>query len=353
MDQRCEELKGWLEQVLPEFAGFNAADWQLQPVSGDASFRRYFRALSGGKTWIAVDAPTDKEDSRPFIQVAQSLEAHGVPVPHIFTYDLELGFMLLGDFGDDLYLQHLNSETVDPLYKSALDTLLLIQGCPSDPARPLPLYDLPLLQREMALFRDWFLVELLGMSLSSDANQLLDLLFDHLIDSALEQPLVFVHRDYHSRNLMCRNQELPGVIDFQDAVEGPVTYDLVSLLRDCYVAWPDEQVYTWVENYRLALIERGQRMPDGHHFRRWFDLMGAQRHLKAIGIFARLNIRDGKPGYLGDIPRTLNYLISVTAKTEELKPVAGWLVAEVLPVMRQHPCFAEDVLDHWVVSCEQ
>ncbi len=347
MDQRLSQLQSWLEQELPRFEQFDAANWQLEAVSGDASFRRYFRAHSQGASWIAVDAPPEKEDSKPFITVAESLAAHGVDVPEVFSADLTQGFMLLGDFGDELYLPHLSADSVGTLYGAALDTLLSMQACPEQSLRPLPEYDLPLLEREVGLFKEWFLEKLLGFSLDETETRMVKFLFGYVIDAALEQPKVFVHRDYHSRNLMYREGQSPGVIDFQDAVRGPVTYDLVSLLRDCYISWPDDQVYGWVEGYRQALIARGQMMPDQQHFQRWFDLMGAQRHLKAIGIFARLNIRDEKPGYLADIPRTLNYLITVAAKTEELKPVAGWLVAKVIPAMRETPYFDSSVLDNW------
>lgn len=350
MDQRYTQLQNWLEQVLPQFEGFDCANWQLLAVSGDASFRRYFRAHSGESTWIAVDAPPAKEDSRPFVTIATELEVAGVSVPHVYQSDFTQGFMLLEDFGDDQYLAQLNDETVHSLYTDALNVLAVMQGCQPSNGRLFPLYDQPLLQREVELFREWFLQGLLELSLDADEQQMVDFLFNYLIDASLEQPTVFVHRDYHSRNLMFRDQQSPGVIDFQDAVEGPITYDLVSLLRDCYISWPDELVYAWVENFRLGLIERGRVMPDSVYFKRWFDLMGAQRHLKAIGIFSRLNIRDGKPGYLADIPRTLGYLIAVAAKTEELQHIAGWLVEKVVPVMRQSRYFDDNVLDDWVVE---
>ncbi|MDO6512990.1 aminoglycoside phosphotransferase family protein [Neptuniibacter sp. 2_MG-2023] len=347
MDQRYTQLKQWLERELLAFNLFDISDWQLLPVSGDASFRRYFRAKSNGASWIAVDAPPEKEDSQPFVAIAAELEKIAVSVPHVHKYDLQQGFMLLEDFGDDLYLSKLNKSSVEPLYADALESLLIIQSC--KPA-VLPLYDRALLDREVELFREWFLQKLLEIKLDADEQQMLRFLFNYVIDSALEQPLVFVHRDFHSRNLMYREGKAPGVIDFQDAVEGPVTYDLASILRDCYISWPDDQVYRWVEQYRLSLIENGQIMPDPTHFVRWFDLMGAQRHLKAIGIFARLNIRDGKSGYLADIPRTMNYLIAVAAKTEELKPIAGWLVQKVVPRMQQSQYFDADVLNDWVVE---
>lgn len=349
MDLRYTDLEKWLLETLPNFTGFNSEDWRLEAVSGDASFRRYFRAISGEFSWIAVDAPPEKEDSQPFIDVALALANADVSVPEVCSYDLSQGFMLLGDLGDELYLPHLTGDKVDELYAQALTTLIQMQQCQALPGKHLPSYDETLLRREVELFRDWFAEQLLDIELDDEGQRLISFLFDYLIDAALEQPKVFVHRDYHSRNIMYRKGEAPGIIDFQDAVHGPITYDLVSLLRDCYINWPDEQVYAWVEQFRQDLIQNGQHMPDAKHFARWFDLMGAQRHLKAIGIFARLHIRDGKPAYLADIPRTLNYLIAVTAKFEELKPVAGWLVAVVVPAMRQHEVFSDNVLDHWVM----
>ena len=348
MDQRFVELKNWLEGELPSFDGFKCDEWQLLPVSGDASFRRYFRALSGGCSWIAVDAPPEKENSRPFVAVAKTLEQQGVHVPHVYLADYELGFMLLSDLGDNLYLPQLNADSVDLLYAAALDELLKIQACDAVSGMALPSYDEALLSREMELFRDWFLSQLLGLSLSEVENKLLDRFFSSLVKSALEQNQVFVHRDYHSRNLMYQHEGSPGVIDFQDAVRGPVTYDLVSLLRDCYIAWPDEQVYGWVEGYRKQLLNHGLNVPDEDVFQSWFDLMGTQRHLKAIGIFARLNIRDGKPSYLQDIPRTFSYMQKVASKTPELSDVAKWLDSEVVPHMYRSGVWSDTELDQWV-----
>lgn len=348
MDQRQDQLKIWLHEQLPGCTGFESSEWQLVPVSGDASFRRYFRVISGAKSWIAVDAPPDKEDSRPFIAVAETLADQGVTVPDVHKYDLQLGFMLLGDLGDDLYLGQLNEQNADKLYTDALNELFLIQQCQDLKQGSLPLYDHALLSREVELFREWFLGKLLGVELTEADHFEIDRLFHYVIDCALEQPAVFVHRDFHSRNIMYREGATPGIIDFQDAVSGPVTYDLVSLFRDCYIAWPDEQVYHWVEQYRQRLISNGRMMPDSSHFQRWFDLMGAQRHLKAIGIFSRLLIRDGKAGYLDDIPRTFSYLLAVTKKDYGLEPTANWLMQKVLPALYQSSRFSDDLLDQWL-----
>lgn len=350
MDPRLDQLQAWLVSVLPEFAGLDRGQWEVVPVSGDASFRRYFRVQTADESWIAVDAPPEKEDSRPFVNVAESLAAFDVSVPDVHKYDYEQGFMLLGDLGDELYLNHLSDQTVDELYAQALDALHQIQRCPDLKNGFLPSYDLTLLQREVELFREWFLQKLLGMSLTEEDHFEADRLFHLVIDCALEQPTVFVHRDYHSRNIMLRPGEAPGIIDFQDAVKGPVTYDLVSLLRDCYIAWPDEKVYSWVENFRLALITQGRMMPDTKHFQRWFDLMGSQRHLKAIGIFSRLLIRDNKSGYLQDIPRTFGYLQKVVGKTHELQPVAAWFNHRVIPAMYACEHLSNERLDQWVLK---
>lgn len=267
-----------------------------------------------------MDAPPDKEESRPYIDVALRLAAHGVQVPRIYRYDLSLGFMLLSDLGTRDYLAALDETTVEELYADALDSLLRIQMTDHT---GLPPYDEPLLRRELSLFEDWLLRQHLGLELTPAQTLVLHDAFDALIRAALEQPRVFVHRDYHSRNLMVTPFNQPGVLDFQDAVVGAVTYDLVSLLRDCYIAWPRERVEAWALGYRDAATKAGVIGEIGDtEFLRWFDLMGIQRHLKAIGIFARLNHRDGKPGYLADIPRTLSYVLEVGAdypETERLK----------------------------------
>lgn len=315
MDSRTQALESWLHQCFPN------TTFSMEPASNDASFRRYFRVFLGEQTWVAMDAPPDKEDCIPFIQIARMLTDHGVHAPEILHQDLGQGFLLLSDLGSTWYLDVLNDQTVDALYGDALDTLLHMQTIEvSD--QSLPPYDEALLTREMDLFRDWFLADFL--EIQPDAS--LDSVWDALIQSALDQPKVFVHRDYHSRNLMHLADRNPGVIDFQDAVHGPVTYDLASLLRDCYIAWPDAKVYGWVENVRQSCIEAGHVSDcSAETFRRWFDLMGVQRHLKAIGIFARLYLRDGKPGYLKDMPRTLNYILNLQGRYQELEPLLDFI----------------------------
>ncbi|MES9971930.1 MAG: phosphotransferase [Candidatus Thiodiazotropha sp.] len=301
MPQRIQQLKTWLVS-LPELS-----DFSFETASNDASFRRYFRVCEAGKSYIAMDAPPEREDSKPFVQVAEAFESIGLNVPHIYARDLTQGFMLLEDLGTELYLDSLTAQTVDRLYGDALGALATLQAC--GPTQQLPVYDRDLLMQEMALFRDWLLLKELGLTLSEAENSLLDRVFGLLADSALEQPQVCVHRDYHSRNLMVTGRHNPGILDFQDAVLGPVTYDLVSLLRDCYISWPAQQVRDWAMGYYELAVQSGiLRSQHEAGFLTWFDLMGVQRHLKASGIFARLNRRDGKSGYLKDIPRTLEYI---------------------------------------------
>jgi aminoglycoside/choline kinase family phosphotransferase len=329
MTNRTEQMFHWLTSH-----GYPVRD--LQPASSDASFRRYLRADLGETSRIVMDAPPENEDCRPFVDIARALFDAGLHVPRIIEEDLEQGFLLLDDLGDRQYLDELNGETVERLYGDAIGALVTLQVCgPRD--HELPSYDEALLMQEMELFREWFLVRHLALSLDEDTNRMLDQAFRVLADNALQQPRVCVHRDYHSRNLMVTDQHNPGILDFQDAVFGPVTYDLVSLLRDCYIAWPREQVEDWALGFHELAMQSGILNRDLHddekQFLRWFDLMGVQRHLKAIGIFARLNHRDGKPSYLRDIPRTMSYVEEVAGRYAELGQLHDYIVREVKPAM--------------------
>ena len=327
MPKRQKQLEKWLA------TGCGLADFELAPASEDASFRRYFRiTLPDGSTRIAMDAPPEQEDCRPFVEVARRLAEVGVHSPAVHAQDLEQGFLLLEDLGDRAYLQALDDTTVERLYGDALGALMSMQAC-IDP-EGLPEYDRALLLEEMELFREWLLETHLSMALTGAEEKLLDEAFALLADNALEQPQVFVHRDFHSRNLMAGVAPAPGVLDFQDAVRGPVTYDVVSLLRDCYVRWPRERVQEWAWGYFQLAVQSGvMREEHEEHFMRWFDLMGIQRHLKAAGIFARLYHRDHKPGYLADIPRTLEYVVEVGVEYEPLRPLADFVTDKVLTAL--------------------
>jgi aminoglycoside/choline kinase family phosphotransferase len=270
---------------------------------------------------------------RSYVTIARHFHALGLNVPEVLEQDHERGFLLITDLGVQLYQESLNEQTVDRLYGDALGALIVLQaGTSTTTDKFLPDYDEALLLREMEIFREWYLGRHLGLRLSAGQNRVLDEVFAQLARSALAQPRVWVHRDYHSRNLMVTRLNNPGILDFQDAVLGPVTYDLVSLLRDCYISWPREQVEDWVKGYHELALQSG--IPAGEDdagFLRWFDLMGVQRHLKASGIFARLNHRDGKPGYLADIPRTLGYVHEVSARYPELQPLQALLRELKLP----------------------
>lgn len=325
MSERLQELHHWLKSQL---------DWpqpELAPASADASFRRYFRVHKDNQSYIIMDAPPDKEDSRPFVKVTEMLLATGLHVPQILASDLQHGFLLLSDLGDRLYLDELNDDNVDRLYGDAMGALLVLQSCGPD-GSDLPAYDHALLHTEMALFRDWLVAEHLNMSLDDQQASALENVFEALAQNALQQPQVCVHRDFHSRNLMVCARHNPGVLDYQDAVYGPVTYDLVSLLRDCYIRWPRARVEDWALGYMELAVQSGVLTPEqgrAEEFLRWFDWMGVQRHLKAAGIFARLSHRDGKPGYLKDIPRTLSYVAEVCESWQELQAL-GEITQQVL-----------------------
>lgn len=325
MDARLDELRAWLHEV----AGLS--EYTIVPASSDASFRRYFRVRHGGGSLIAMDAPPDKEDCAPFVAVARAMAAMGLNVPRLHQVDLARGFLLLSDLGAVQYLGALDEGTVEALYGDAMRALRLLQSAPTEQA-DLPPYDRALLMREMGLFPEWFLTRHLGLVIDGRWQSAIETGCSYLVEGALAQPRVWVHRDYHSRNLMVTEIGNPGVLDFQDAVLGPLTYDLVSLLRDCYIRWPRERVAAWATNHLAGLRAAGLfREIAVRDFMEWFDLMGVQRHLKAIGIFARLYHRDGKSGYLGDIPRTLGYVMEVAAEHTRLRPLHALLQEEVVP----------------------
>ena len=317
-------LTRWVSDDL----GFEGS--AIAPASSDASFRRYFRVTRGGDTYIVMDAPPDKEDLEPFLRVGRILGDIGVNVPAVLARDSARGLLLLSDLGTELYLDALREPAaVDRLYGDALQALLQIQSADASFSAALPRYGQTLLMREMELMPEWFLERHLGLIVSSAQRQMLDELFAALVKAAESQPAAFVHRDYHSRNLLVTTQHNPGILDFQDAVWGPVTYDLVSLLKDCYVAWPAQRVRAWVLEYRESLLERGFEAGSPADFLRWFDMIGLQRHIKVLGIFCRLYYRDGKPGYLKDLPRVLDYVREAAGVYPETAAFADFIAARI------------------------
>lgn len=327
-DLRLQSLERWV-------AGLPGAPVQrILPASADASFRRYFRLFrEGGGTQIVMDAPPERERLDSWLGVARILAAAGVQVPEVVAADAEQGFVLIGDLGRQHYLEALAAGAdPEPLYADAIETLVRIQAADGAATAELPRYDRELLMREMELFPEWFLGRHLGLVQSPAERRVIAGAFEWLCDEALAQPVVLVHRDYHSRNLLVRPPGNPGVVDFQDAVCGPVSYDLVSLLKDCYVAWPRARQLAWLDQYRARAAAAGIDVgADRERFVAWFDRMGLQRHLKVLGIFARLWHRDGKPGYLGDLPRVLDYALEAAAAEPALAAFDAYLRRQVVP----------------------
>lgn len=319
MDERFDTVRQWLAAVLPE------PGLQLEPASADASFRRYFRARWDGGSAIVMDAPPAHEDCRPFVKVAGLLHAAGVHAPEVLAQDLERGLLLLSDLGTQTYLDVLDADNADTLFADALAALIRWQRA----SRPgvLPPYDRALLARELALFPDWYLGRHRGLALAPAERGVLDTAFRRLEDAALAQPQGFVHRDYMPRNLMPSTPN-PGVIDFQDAVHGPLAYDVISLFKDAFLSWPEARVEGWLAHYHDAARRAGLPLPaDFAAFRRDCDWIGLQRHLKVIGIFARICHRDGKPHYLADVPRFFAYVRDVAARYAEFDPLLDLLDA--------------------------
>ncbi|MDE2304610.1 MAG: phosphotransferase [Gammaproteobacteria bacterium] len=330
-DARLSSLARWIREDL----GFG--DARIETASADASFRRYFRVGLGARSFIAMDAPPERESLGPFLRIANLLDGIGIHVPRVLARDTDAGFVLLTDLGSRQYLQELAAaERAPRLYGDALETLLRMQTAGAGlAAESLPRYDRALLMREMELLPQWFLDRHLQIGVDETVRAMLDRLFAALADCAAEQPFSFVHRDYHSRNLMLTEARNPGVLDFQDAVHGPVTYDLVSLLKDCYVSWPRPQVRAWALGHRDRLGAAGFALPRSDEgFLRWFDLMGLQRHIKVLGIFCRLYYRDGKSAYLADLPRVLSYVRETAAEYAESAEFGAFLAERVEPRWR-------------------
>ena len=313
MNGRDAQIHAWLTGVL------GSRDFALQPASEDASFRRYLRVRVGDETRILMDAPPDKEDSRPFVRVAQLLDEAGVHAPRVLAHDLEAGLLLLTDLGTRTYLDVLRDDNADSLFEDAVETLLRWQLATR--AGVLPRYDETLLRRELMLFPEWYLGRHANTPLNSRERRALDEVFALILARTLAQPTVFVHRDYMPRNLML-SEPNPGVLDFQDAVLGPISYDVISLFKDAFLSWEEARVDEWTRRYWERAASVGLPVPeDFRQFRDDLDWMGLQRHLKVLGIFARIHYRDGKPRYLADTPRFLAYVRATARRHAELKPL--------------------------------
>ena len=312
--QRQQQLATWLHSQFPN------ENFTLAPASADASFRRYFRATFADRSLIVMDAPPQHEDCRPFLHIAQLFEAAGVHVPHVYAQDLEQGFLLLSDLGNITYLQALcGGAAAHELYGAATDALIKIQLASRE--NELPPYDEALLLREMRLFPEWYIARHLNVTLTDKQHAKLKEVFARIIANNLAQPRVHVHRDYHSRNLMV-SEPNPGILDFQDAVYGPITYDLVSLFKDAYIHWEEAETLDWLIRYWEKARKAGLPVAnDFSEFYRDYEWMGVQRHLKVLGIFARLHYRDGKRGYLEDTPRFIGYVRAVAGRYQALSPL--------------------------------
>lgn len=321
------ELKHWVDETL------GTQQYQISALQGDASFRCYYRAHLADKTYIVMLAPPDKEKTDAFVAIAKSWQTHGLSVPTVLAWQQQAGFALLSDFGDTLLLDVLNEQTADSYYAMAMQSLLPLQVANSL-EYPLQPFDAAYMRQELSLFNEWFLKKLLKISLSEQEETLLQEVCNHLIVVGQSQPQTVIHRDYHSRNLMVLPDSRLGIIDFQDAMIGPITYDLVSLLKDCYIAWPLEKVQDWARRFYQALQEQGRLKNSSFaEFIEWFDYVGLQRHLKVLGIFSRLKLRDNKAQYLNDIPRIIDYVLAVTQRYPFLAEFDVWFRQCVLPML--------------------
>ncbi|MBA6222866.1 phosphotransferase [Colwellia sp. MB02u-18] len=335
---RTRDLLQWLE------SHFSAENISLIPLTGDAGFRRYFRFhnhnQSQSQCYIAVDAPVKLSNNQAFVDVQQILQELGVNVPNIIAADLEAGFLCLSDFGDTVLAERLSSENMQHYYAKAIIELSKMLKCKKAVVAKLPDYNAPFILTELAIFKEWLLEKHLGIYLTADEEIALSACFDVLVSAIIAQPKIFMHRDYHSRNIMLLADDKLGVIDFQDAVKGPVIYDLVSLLKDCYVRWPKQLITPLMEDYRQQVQNY---FPDENlskeKWQYWFDLTGLQRHIKASGIFSRLHHRDNKSGYLADIPLTLTYIQDVSAQYDKLSFLHELVTKRVIPAVNKRSGF--------------
>ena len=301
----------------------------LEPASADASFRSYWRGYVDGQPVIVMDSPPDRENPVPWVEIGHRLAASGLHVPTVMVADLAQGFLLIEDLGTRTYLPELNDATVDALYADALDALLRMQR--DVDTAGLPAFDHAWQTMELELMPTWLFEKHLGASIACEEWDVVESAFTAIMHAIAEQPRAFMHRDYHSRNLLVTAERSPGIIDFQGAMSGPITYDLASLLRDAYVVWDNERVEGWVEAYRLRLLDARllDETVDTDRFRRWFDLTGLQRHIKILGLFCRLCYRDGKPGYLDDLPRVLRYVLDTARRHADVAPLADLIEAKI------------------------
>ncbi|MFA5824555.1 MAG: phosphotransferase [Gallionellaceae bacterium] len=325
--QRQQQLTEWLSSLNPQ------QTFTLAPASADASFRRYFRAtFADGSTKVVMDAPPQHEDCKPFLHIGKLFEGAGTHVPHVYAQDLAQGFLLLSDLGNTTYLQALDAKSARQLYGAATDALIKIQLASRE--NELPPYDEALLRRELNLFPEWYISRHLGVTLNAKQQAKLEEVFTRILANNLAQPCVYVHRDYHSRNLML-SEPNPGILDFQDAVYGPITYDLASLFKDAYVKWEEADIIDWLIRYWESARKAGLPVrEDFGEFYRDYEMMGVQRHIKVLGIFARLYHRDGKEGYLKDMPLVMDYLRRACVRYIDLKPLLN-LLDELEPQIQQ------------------
>lgn len=333
-NQEKQAFCDWIMAFLPSSSELSGP-LKIEALAGDAGFRRYYR-LNTSPSLIAVDSPPIKENNSAYIAVSMALQAQGIRTPRVYAVDFIQGFFLLEDFGHNLLQPALNQQSMAGLYQQAEERLLEIQKTVPDPL-VFPRYDAQLLGSEMALFSQWFVGELMGIELDQGEKNLLNSLFDELTRSALAQPQVVVHRDYHSRNLMLLEDKTLGVIDFQDAVYGPITYDLVSLLRDCYVRWPADSMRSRALAYKVLTCNH----ISDQQFLSWFDLMGLQRHIKVMGIFSRLALRDGKQGYLHDLPLVIRYSLEVAKDYPQSRAFYDWFLQRVEPQLSNQPWYRD------------
>ncbi len=336
---RIEILENWLKKQ------FSLSSIEIVPIKNDASFRQYYRCTINGSSYVVMDAPPDKENIFQFLKITNIFGQTNILVPKVFAHDLEQGFMVLSDFGDTWLLTILKNSTQDEIsawYQRAMDSLSEIQKIPTQ-GLDIPLFNANHIRLELSYFSEWFLSKLLKLSLSQVQLQIINQTESFLIQSAVQEPQVVIHRDYHSRNLMVLPDETLGIIDYQDAMIGPLSYDVASLLKDCYIVWPKVQIESWL-HYFYDKIDLEYSFAE---FKKSFELMGLQRHLKVLGVFSRLNLRDNKPHYLNDIPRIIQYVVSVTSLYPELSKLHALFTQEIIPAFTQYQALRQESV------CEQ